>query len=351
MSQRLSETVQATAAADGTAIFRFGSPPTGLVYQGTFFCSTADAASVFAASVGGTPWSSWGGPSVGGPVQAWQGETVTVSASGLTSGTTYALEWTGRADDAKYVSHQYPDTNASPAASIAQAPGTSLVVGFQGGALQASVVNLAPGTASLLPTPPAGQVYLMHNASFDLLSGGTDIMIVGHSTGFVYTQFVSDSGVATVPLMGQVAAEALDVQAIGGSGGSAWLSYDLGPVPVSGGGSNVPVTFQLSHSYSVTGALTAQTLPPFFVPVIAGQTATLKAIRAQLQSGTSIALALQRNGTNISGLSAVSVTPTATTTSPTGAVDLANDDAIGAVLSTPSGSPVGLTISIYVEYT
>lgn len=110
-------------------------------------------------------------------------------------------------------------------------------------------------------------------------------------------------------------------------------------------------TFQTSHTYSLPGSLTAQTLPPFFVPIYAGTTASIQAVRCQLQSGTSIALALQQNGVSITGLTAVSVTTTATTTNASSPPAVANNDAIQAVLSSPTGSPVGLSASVYIQHT
>lgn len=349
-TQRLSLTATATANSAGNAIFTFPAPPTDLVWHGTLVCNAAPNGASFAVTVAGSQWAGWNGASIGGPVQALPGETVQVVGSSLTAGTVYQLRWIGRSDPMSQTVPSYPDTNAA-ASAISQAPGSSITVLLQGGALLASVINLAPGTAQLLPPPPAGQVYLLHNASFDLLSGGTDVMINGASTNFAYTQCVSDSGILTVPLMGQIVNEGLNVQTIGGSGGSAWLSYDLAPPPTSLGGGAVSVTFQLSHSYSVIGQLTAQTLPPFYVPVMSGQTAILEAVRCSLQSGTSIALAVQQNGANVPGLSAVSVTPTPTTSNPTNPVTLSNNDAIQAVLTSPVGSPTGLTISLYVQYT
>lgn len=339
------------ATAAGTATFLFPAPPTDLVWQGTLFCQSAPVGGIFNATVGGSPWCSWQGQSIGGPVQALPGEVVQVAATGLTAGTTYVLQWIGRSDSLSTTAPSYPDTNSSPAGGgvISQPPGTSFVVVFQGGASLATATNGGASTSVLLPTPPAGQSYALHNATFTLGAGTTQAQIVGHSTGFVYCQAFATSEIFDA-LMGQLVAEALDFTTVGG-GGSVWLSYDLTAPPVAPGGGPVPVVFQLNHTYAVAGALSAQTLPPFFVPVIAGQTAILESVRCQLQSGTSIALALQQNGVNIGGLSAVSVTGTATTTSPTAPVNLSNNDAIQAVLSSPVGAPTGLTISVYVQYT
>lgn len=348
-AQRLSLAAQATATTAGTALFQFPAPPTDLVYIGTLTLTAAPSGAAFTATVGGFPWCSWAGPSVGGPVQALPGEVVQVTATGLTSGTTYVLQWTGRSNSLKETEPEYPDTSASAGGAISQPPGTALTVLLQGGASQAILTNAGATTAQILGSPAPGTNWLLHNATFTLGSGATAAQLVGNSTGFVYAQMLN-AAETFHPMMGQFAAEALNLVTVGG-GGSCWLSYDTGPPPVPSGGGPVATVFQLSHSYSVVGAISAQTLPPFFVPVMSGQTAILEAIRCELQTGTSIALALQQNGSNIPGLGAVSVTGTATTTNPTNPVTLANNDAIQAVLSSPVGSPVGLTISIYVQYT
>lgn len=348
-TQRLSLTATATASQAGTATFNFPAPATDLVWHGTMTCLSAPVAAIFSGTVAGFPWASWGGPSVGGPFQALPGEVVQITATGLTAGVTYAIQWLGRSDSLSVTAPSWPDTNSSPASTISQAPGTSFSVQLTGGASQATATDASAGTVVLLATPPAGQQYALHNANFTLGSGATQIQIVGHSTAFVYAQAFSSADVFR-PLEGQIVAEALDMVVTGG-GGSVWLSYDLIPPPVSSGGGTTPVVFQLSHSYSVIGALSAQTLPPFFVPVISGQTAVLEAVRCVLQSGTSIAAAIQQNGVNIPGLGAVSVTPTPTTTNPTNPVNLSNNDYLQVVLSSPVGVPTGLSVSIYVQYT
>jgi hypothetical protein len=303
------------------------------------------------AFVGGSQWCSWAGSAIGGPVQALPGEQVIITATGLTAGTTYVLQWIGRSDSLSETEPSYPDTNAAgggTGTTITQPPGTNFGVQLVGGASQAIGTNGGASTSTLLATPPAGDVYALKNATFTLGSGATQVQIVGNSTGFVFCQAFSSAEVFD-PLMGQVAAEQLNFTTVG-DGGSVWLSYDL-IAPPTGGGGAVTLTFQLSHTYAVPGLLAAQTLPAFFVPIMAGQTGVLVAARCQIQTGTSIQVELQRNGVDIGGLNAVSVTTTPTTTLASPAPALGNNDAIQAILSSLVGSPTGLTISFYVQYT
>lgn len=349
-AQRLSLTATAVASSAGGATFTYPAPATDLVYHGTLVCTTAPVGAVFVASVAGTQWASWNGGAVGGPLQALPGEQVQVVATGLTASATYVLQWTGRSDALHETAPSYPDTNASPASTVSQSPGSSLNVLLQGGALLVSATNASATTVALLGTPPPGDNYSLHNATFELGSGATAVKIVGNATGFIYAESDNAADIFR-PLMGQIVNESLNLVTVGG-GGSVWLSYDLvAPPSGGGGGGGVAVLFQISHTYSVVGALTAQTLPPFFVPVMSGQTAVLESVRAVLQSGTSIAAAVQQNGVNIPGLGAVTVTPVAATVNPTNPVTLSNNDAIQVVLSSATGSPVGLSLSLYIQIT
>lgn len=346
--QRLSESAIALSTSAGTAVFNFPAPPTNLVWIGTLVLLAAPTGAAFSATVAGTPWCSWAGPSIGGPVQALPGEVVQITATGLAASTSYTLQWIGRSNSLNETTPQYPDTNSGAGGVVSQPPGSALTVLLQGGASQAIKTNASATTVQLLNTPAAGLNWLLHNATFTLGSGATAAQIVGNSTGFVYAQMLN-AAETFFPMMGQIAAEALNFTTVGG-GGSVWLSYDTN-APGTGTGGGVAFAFQLSHSYSVVGVLGAQTLPPFFIPVIAGQTAIIESVRTQLQSGTSISLALQQNGTNIPGLGAISVTTAATNTNPTSPTNLANNDAVQAILSSPVGNPTGLSVSFYVQYT
>lgn len=225
-AQRLFESVTATASPSGVAVFNMPVPPTDLVWIGTLTCPTAPITATFFATVAGSQWCSWAGQSIGGPVQAYMGEQVQVTAAGLTAGVTFQLQWIGRSDSVHETGPAYPDTNANPASQISSAPGTAINAFLLGGAALASATAAGAATTPLLAAPPSGLVYYLHNATFTVGASATNVQIVGHSTGFVYAQDVSAAGIGTVPLMGQIAAEALDVVTIGG-GGSCWLSYDF----------------------------------------------------------------------------------------------------------------------------
>jgi len=250
-TQRLSLTQNVTASGSGTATFTFPAPPTDLVWIGTLVCNQAPAGAAFTATVAGTQWGTWNGTATGGPVQCLPGEQLVVVATGLTNLSAFALQWTGRSDSLSESQPSWPDTNASPGGVATQSAGTpSTVVSLIGGALRVTATTASATTVSLLGPPSAGTEYLLRHAAFTLGSGTTQVQIVGHSTGFVYTQAFSSAEVLD-NLAGQIVPEALDFTTIGG-GGSIWLTYDNGVPPVpSGTGTATPPTISAVPAASV----------------------------------------------------------------------------------------------------
>ena len=107
-------------------------------------------------------------------------------------------------------------------------------------------------------------------------------------------------------------------------------------------------TFRIGHTWAISGVVASgQVVPCFFVPLAAGQSATLVGIRAELKSGTSIDVQLQRNGSNIGGV--VTVTTAAATTAYSQAV--ADGDDFALVLSGATGNPSDLSVTAIFEHT
>ena len=124
-------------------------------------------------------------------------------------------------------------------------------------------------------------------------------------------------------------------------GETIWIDTDADPPPSS-------LTFRTGQTWVVGGALSAgQVIPPFFVPVIAGQASKIIGSRSKLGSGTSIGYQLTRNGSNV-GTSEVATTTASTETFTP--VTVADDDEIGVALSSPSGSPANLSLTVYLEH-
>ena len=116
-TQRLQESASAVADSSGGAVFDFTPPPIGYTFTGTLSCAGANVGSVFSATVGivggGTPWGEWGANSVYGPVQADNGQTLEVTASGLTPGQTYQMLWIGSLDPSDQVQPIMPAANST----------------------------------------------------------------------------------------------------------------------------------------------------------------------------------------------------------------------------------------------
>jgi|KBSMisStandDraft_5_1062788.scaffolds.fasta_scaffold142264_2 hypothetical protein len=106
--------------------------------------------------------------------------------------------------------------------------------------------------------------------------------------------------------------------------------------------------FRFGHTWALVGDVSAlTTLPSMFVPLRAGQVCTLVGLRAKLGSGTSIGVQLKRNGSNLG--SVITVTTTVATTAFSQA--LADNDELTFVLSSPSGTPTHLGMTLYLEHT
>jgi hypothetical protein len=105
-----------------------------------------------------------------------------------------------------------------------------------------------------------------------------------------------------------------------------------------------------SQTYSVSGTLQVASggtgyLPPFFMPLGAGQTVSLYAVRAEVRSG-SCTVEYQHNGSNIATGVAVGTSPSTTTVSAT----VANNDTFQVVVTAVSSAD-GLSCSFYFELT
>ena len=111
-------------------------------------------------------------------------------------------------------------------------------------------------------------------------------------------------------------------------------------------------TIRTPHSWTVTGSIAVPSgdsdyIPPFYIPVPAGQTVNLVAARYRINSGTSATVKLQRNGVDVGGFTGLSVTTVDTST--TGSVALADNDVLALVVTGISGSPKNMTFTVYLD--
>ena len=188
LSQPIQQTVSATAASDGTATFTFPSPPVGLTWTGTVSIKQAPVGSTFTAVVGATDWGTWGGNTVFGPVQVIGTQALTLTAAGLTAGTSYAATLTGSSDPSETAAAVWPDANAS--ALSAEVTGSITAEPPIAVALTPAVYNPSgPGTFSQTFTWPAGTAPFQ---SATLFAVGTangylnNVTVTGKDTGATY---------------------------------------------------------------------------------------------------------------------------------------------------------------------
>lgn len=176
-SQQINAPVSATASSTGTATFTFQAPPQGLVWTGTLTCAGAPATAVFLANIGATSWGDWAGSSVYGPVQALASQSLVVTATGLTPGTSYELVWAGSSDAAESVQPIWPDTNVS-AQEVLFGAGT-LILAPQSIVPTAGAITVAP---IVPPNVRTLVISLQHLAPLDPIVV-TNVSVVGGTTG------------------------------------------------------------------------------------------------------------------------------------------------------------------------
>lgn len=109
---------------------------------------------------------------------------------------------------------------------------------------------------------------------------------------------------------------------------------------------------QTPHTWTVQGSIAIPSgdtdfIPPFFVPVPAGATVTLKRARYKINSGTSATMKLQKNGSDVSGYTGLSVTTTAAQT--VNDATFVDNDVLALVVTAVSGSPKNLSFTVVLE--
>ena len=105
-----------------------------------------------------------------------------------------------------------------------------------------------------------------------------------------------------------------------------------------------------NHTWAVAGNITAATLPCMFV--LTGNTAGYNEVvefsryRAKINSGTSVDVKFQKNGVDIPNSSQTITTAKQTVTAFT-ANTMVNEDELTVVTSSPTGSPVDLSVTAF----
>lgn len=113
-------------------------------------------------------------------------------------------------------------------------------------------------------------------------------------------------------------------------------------------------TFNYTQTWTIGGYVNLAQgdidyINPIFVSVTSGQTLQLISCRYVIHSGTSATVHLTQNGSTLTGFSSVSVTTTASSTTPGSPVTLNDGDMLALVVDAISNSPQNLTFSIVLQ--
>jgi hypothetical protein len=114
-------------------------------------------------------------------------------------------------------------------------------------------------------------------------------------------------------------------------------------------------TYRISHTFAVGDTISVPSsdtdfIPPFFVPAPTGQTMKIVGCKYIINSGTSVTAKLQLDGSDVTGFTAISVTTTAASTTPT-AVSVTDGQKLALVVTAVSGTPKNLSFTVFLEYT
>ena len=86
-----------------------------------------------------------------------------------------------------------------------------------------------------------------------------------------------------------------------------------------------------------------------FISLAPGQSANIALCRYIIESGTSATVKLKKNGSDVTGFTAISVTTTAANTDAAD-VALADNDKLTLEVTAIDTAPVGLSFTMFVDY-
>lgn len=141
-----------------------------------------------------------------------------------------------------------------------------------------------------------------------------------------------------------------------GATGPTGVTGPTGPTGVTGAtgatGPTGPSKTAEAHTFTISGEVTTTTIEKLgaFIPVLSGETVKLIRLRADIGSGTSATVKLQKNGEDATGFTGLEAKTTAAQKEPT-AITLADNDKITLVVTAVSGTPKNLSATFVVERT
>lgn len=180
----LRRTVAETADATGAASFTFDTVPDNRVWTGAVVCGNAPVFSRFTATTANTQWGSWTGPQPGVQVQINQGETLSVTALGLTAGQQYQLALLGTDDQIGQAPQFVP---SSPSTFMPSAVGECFVFPFSAVASDAGTI-----TTGIVSSDVFG--WTLTGASDGASSPPAVIQLVDSGTGVAFADVTIPQG-------------------------------------------------------------------------------------------------------------------------------------------------------------
>jgi hypothetical protein len=111
---------------------------------------------------------------------------------------------------------------------------------------------------------------------------------------------------------------------------------------------------RIGHTWGIAGSVLVAAgdtdyIVPYFVSVATGQTAKLAKARFRINSGTSVSVKLQKNGVDIAGYTALSITP-ATSEVDAADVTLADNDTLSLVVTAVVGGPKNMSVTLFIDH-
>lgn len=110
-----------------------------------------------------------------------------------------------------------------------------------------------------------------------------------------------------------------------------------------------------THTWAISGEIKVPSgdtdfILPMFVFVPSGWTAVVSRCRHIINSGTSVTAKLQKNGSDLTGFTGISVTTTATTTNPADQA-ITDTDKLALVVTAVAGTPKNMSFSVEILLT
>jgi hypothetical protein len=209
---------------------------------------------------------------------------------------------------------------------------------FSAGTITASLSGTATTATNVTTTDNTATNETVYVAFVDGTSGGQGIEV--DSTGLTYNPSTNTLTTGDVNI-----SNGIQVNGVSGVNGQILAANTTGGIEWR---DDVEV---YNHTWALSGDVVAETLPCMFV--LTGNTAGYDEVvkfsryRAKITGGTSVDVKFQKNGVDIPNSSATITTAKQTVSSFT-ANTMINEDELTVVTSSPSGSPVNLSVTAFL---